>query len=131
MRQDAPDARTLRSRHLQPSTDNRSSSRYAVAMRVTLSRSGGVAGLLPPPVTVDTAALPRAVAARMKELVASADFFNLPRTLAAQTRQPDRLQFTVRIAEDDGSEHTVTCDEEVASAAFLELVRAVHKAARK
>ena len=100
-------------------------------MRLTLTRSGGFAGLLPPPVTLDTAALPGNVAKRIEGLVASAGFFNLPRTLAAPTRQPDRLQFTVRIVNDDGQEHTVTCDEEVAPEPFLELVRAVQKAARK
>jgi hypothetical protein len=100
-------------------------------MRLTLTRSGGFAGLLPPPVTLDTAALPRAAAKRIEELVASSDFFNLPHTMAAPTRQPDRLQFTVRIVKDDGQEHTVTCDEEAASEPFLELVRAVQKATRK
>ena len=100
-------------------------------MRITLTRSGGFAGILPPPVTLDTAALPRGVARHIEELVASADFFNLPDTLAAPTRQPDRLQFTVRIVKDDGQEHTVTCDEEAASEPFLELVRAVQKATRK
>src|ERR1041385_8788908 len=100
-------------------------------MRVTLSRSGGFAGILPPPITLDTAALPRTVSRRLEELIASVDFFNLPRTLATPTRQADRLQFTVCIAKDEGREHTVTCDEEAAPAAFLELVRAVQKTARK
>jgi len=100
-------------------------------MRITLTRSGGFAGILPPPVTFDTATLPGGVARRIEELAASADFFNLPRTLAAPTPQPDRMQFTVRIVNDDGREHTVTCDEEVASEPFLELVRTVQKATRK
>jgi hypothetical protein len=100
-------------------------------MRITLTRSGGFAGILPPPVTIDTAALTRGVARRIEELVASAGFFNLPRTLAAPTRQPDRLQYTVRIVNDDGQEHTVTCDEEAASEPLLELVRTVQKATRK
>jgi len=42
--------------------------------------------------------------------------------LAAPTCQPDRLQFTVRVANDDGREHTVNCDKEAASEALLELV---------
>jgi hypothetical protein len=99
-------------------------------MRLTLTRSGGFAGLLPPPVTVDTAALPRATAERLEELVVQANFANLPPMLAAPTRQPDRLQFSLRVAQDDGRAHTVTCDEEVAPESFLELVRAVQKAAR-
>ena len=100
-------------------------------MRLTLTRSGGFAGVLPPPVTLDTGALPGPVARRIVELVASADFFNLPHTLAAPVRQPDRFQFTIRIANDDGREYTVTCDEEVASEPLLELVRVVQKATRK
>ena len=81
--------------------------------------------------TVDTDTLPRATAKRLEELVALADFFNLPGTLTAACRQPDRLQFTLRIAHDDGRDHTVTCDEEAAPGPFLELVRAVQKATRK
>ncbi len=100
-------------------------------MRLTLTRSGGFAGLLPPPVTLDTAALPSAVASQIEGLVTSSGFFALPRTLAASTRQPDRLQFTMCIVHDDGQEHTVTCDEEVAPELFLELVRTVQKATRK
>ncbi len=100
-------------------------------MRLTLTRSGGFTGLLPPPVTFDTADLPRAVATRIEGLVDAAGFFNLPHTLSAPTRQPDRLQFKVRIVDDDGREHTVICDEEAASEPFLELVRAVQKAIRK
>jgi hypothetical protein len=100
-------------------------------MRLTLSRSGGFAGLLPPPVTLDTAALSRAAAKRVEQLVAAADFFNLPNRLAAPKRQPDRLQFTLMITTDDGREHTVVGDEEAASESFLELVRIVRKATRK
>jgi len=100
-------------------------------MRVTLNRSGGFAGILPPPVTLDTTALPSGVARQIAQLVASTGFFDLPSSLAAPTRQPDRLQFTVRIVNDNGQEHTVTCDEEVAPESFFELVRAVQQAARK
>ena len=37
-------------------------------MRLTLIRSGGFAGSLPPPLTLDTGALPRAVASRIEKL---------------------------------------------------------------
>ena len=100
-------------------------------MQLTLTRSGGFAGLLPPPVTLDTAALPCPAAEQIEGLVAAAGFFNLPQTMAAPTRQPDRLQFTLRIVDDDGREHTVTSDEEAASEPFLELVRTLQKATRK
>jgi hypothetical protein len=100
-------------------------------MRLTLTRSGGFAGLLPPPVTVDTADLPRAAAKQIEEMVGSTGFFNLPHTLAAAKRQPDRMQFTVHVVNDDGLEHTVTCDEEATPEPLLELVQTVRKAARK
>ena len=100
-------------------------------MQITLTRSGGFAGLLPPPVTIDTATLPRAVAKQIEGLVASADFFSLPHAMTAPIRQPDRLQFTLRIVNDDGQEHAVTGDEEAASQPFFELVRTVQNAARK
>ena len=94
-------------------------------------RSGGFAGIRPPPLTLDTATLPRAVARPIEDLVVSADFFTLPSTLTTPTRQPDRFRFTVTISNDDGAQHTVTCDEEAAPEPFIELVRAVQKAARK
>jgi len=100
-------------------------------MRVTLSRSGGFAGIVPPPVTLDTAALPTGIARQIAQLVASTGFFDLPNRLAAPARQPDRFQFTVRIVNDDDQEHTVICDEEAAPEHFIELVRAVQQAVRK
>ena len=100
-------------------------------MRVTLTRSGGLAGLLPPPQTLDTATLPRPLARRIEELVATVDFFNLPHTLAAPSRQPDRFQFTLSITGNAGQEHTVTCDEEAASEPFRELIHALQKAASR
>ena len=98
-------------------------------MRLTLIRRGGFAGILPPPTTLDTSALPSGAAERIEQLVASADFFSLPPSLAAPARQPDRFQFTLCIAGDDGRKHTVTCDEEAAPEPFLELIRALQKAA--
>jgi hypothetical protein len=100
-------------------------------MRVTLSRCGGFAGILPPPVTIDTATLPGAEARRIAEWVASADFFNLPSSLTAPARQPDRLQYTICVLDDNDRTHTVVCDEEAAPAELLNLVRLVQKAARR
>ena len=99
-------------------------------MRLTLTRSGGLAGVLPRPVALDTATLPRAVARRLEKLVATVDFFNLPPRMAARTRQPDRWQFTLSIISNEGREHTVTCDEEAATEPLLELIRAVQQATR-
>jgi hypothetical protein len=104
---------------------------HDLIMRITLTRSGGFAGIRPPPLTLDTTALPRAVAGHIEDLVAAADFFNLPRTLTTPTPQPDRLQFMLTISNDGGAQHTVTCDEEAAPEPFMDLVRAVPKAARK
>ena len=100
-------------------------------MRVTLSRCGGFAEILPPPVTIDTATLPEPEARRIEECIDSADFFHLPSSLAAPARQPDRLQYTVCVADDNDRTHTVVCDEEAAPAQLLNLVRLLRKAARK
>jgi hypothetical protein len=94
-------------------------------MRLKLARTGGFAGLRPPPVEVDTAKLPPKVARRVESLVASASFFELPERLPAPKPQPDRFQYSLQIAHEDGREHAVTCDEEAASNELRELLYAV------
>ncbi|MEW6304784.1 MAG: protealysin inhibitor emfourin [Verrucomicrobiota bacterium] len=94
-------------------------------MRITVTRSGGFAGMMPPPVTIDTAALPADTARRLEEL--AADFFALPQSLGAPARQADRFQYTIRVVHDNGREHTVTCNEDGAPEDVLEMVRLVQK----
>lgn len=100
-------------------------------MRLILKRSGGFAGILPPPLTLDTNSLRPAAARSIERLIASCDFFNLPPELAAPSPQPDRFQFTLTVTHEDGREHTVKCDEEAADKSFLELIRLVQRTSEK
>jgi hypothetical protein len=94
-------------------------------MRLKLTRTGGFAGIRPPPVEVDTAKLPPRLARRVEALVAGANFFELPDTLSAPKRQPDRFRYSLQIAHEDGREHAVTCDEEAAGGELRDLLDAV------
>ena len=94
-------------------------------MRLKLTRTGGFAGIKLPPVEVDTAKLPPKVARRVESLVAGANFFELPKTLSVKKPQPDRFQYSLQIAREDGREHCVTCDEEAAGSELRDLLYTV------
>ncbi len=79
-------------------------------MRITFTRSGGVAGLLLT-ATVDTDQLAAPEAARVRELVENAGYFKLPARIRSRQRQPDRFQYDLTI-EDGSRQRTVTIDEE-------------------
>jgi hypothetical protein len=100
-------------------------------MRLKLTRTGGFAGICPPPVEVDTASLSNNDAQRLESLVAAAKFFDLPKTLKAARAQPDRFQYSLKILLPDGREHTVTCDEEAAGPELRELLYAAQNLKRK
>ena len=89
-------------------------------MRITFSRSGGLAGLrLQTTVREDDFSAPQA--ARLRRLVDAADCFRLPQQLAADRKQPDRFQYELTV-EDGGRRHTITIDEEAASPALQKLL---------
>lgn len=94
-------------------------------MRLKLTRTGGFAGITPPPVEVDTDMLSKKDAQYIESLVTGAKFFQLPQTLKAARPQPDRFQYSLHITDDDGRDHAVTCDEEAAPAELRELFHAV------
>ena len=100
-------------------------------MRFKLTRTGGFAGITPPPVEVDTATLPQKEAQRLEALVAGANFFDLPETLPAARPQPDRFQYSLKVAHDDGRKHAITCDEAAASEPLRQLLQAVQNLKRK
>jgi hypothetical protein len=58
----------------------------------------------------DTEKLPPEDAQRLKQLVDSANFFQLPETIANPKPQPDRFQYTLTV-EDGNRSHTVTIPE--------------------
>lgn len=92
---------------------------------LTLSRSGGVAGIRPPPKVLDTAVLPTASVKRIEELLASADFFSLPTELPSRSSGIDALQHTLTIEHASGRKHAVTFAEADAGEALRELKRLV------
>jgi len=96
-----------------------------------LIRTGGFAGLTPPPVEVDTAALPQKTAQHVELLVAGAKFFELPDTLKAVKPQPDCFQYSLKIVCADGRQHAIHCDEAAASEPLRELFYAVQNLKRK
>ncbi len=100
-------------------------------MRLKLTRTGGFAGITPPPVEVDTAALSKKDAQHVESLVAGANFFDLPKTLKAAKPQPDRFQYSLKIAHEDGRNHAITCDEEAVSEPLRQLFQAVQNLKRK
>jgi len=80
-------------------------------MKVTVKRSGGFAGLIRPPVQVDTSLLPRNHAAAVEAAVRSLDFMSLPELLPAAKNQADRFQYQVTV-DDAGASHTITAGED-------------------
>lgn len=78
-------------------------------MRITYIRSGGFAGVQLR-ATVDEDALSPREAARFRSLVEGADWSRLPERLAAETKQPDRLQHELTFAA-GGQSRTVRIDE--------------------
>jgi hypothetical protein len=100
-------------------------------MRLKLTRTGGFAGITPPPMEVDTATLAKPEAQRVEALVAGAKFFDLPKKLKAAQAQPDRFQYSLSVSHPDGRTHAIDCDEEAAPPELRELLYAVQKMRRK
>jgi hypothetical protein len=95
-------------------------------MRLTLTRSGGFAGLIRPPVTLDTSTLTAAEARKIESLLESARFFQLPSVNAAPA-QPDRFQFTLTVEQPDGARHSATFGEQDASQDLQEIIQRIQK----
>jgi hypothetical protein len=78
-------------------------------MKIEFRQSGGVAGIVRPTKTIDTATLPAAEADHLHSLVSAADFFQLPDSFPRGTRW-DPFSYIVTI-EKDGQSHTVQAQE--------------------
>jgi hypothetical protein len=94
-------------------------------MRLILSRSGGVAGMVRRPLEIDTSSLPAAEASRIRNLVASAGFFELPDDLDGGQGSPDAFGYELTVVDDDGTEHAVSFAMHGAPTALRDLVTAV------
>ncbi len=94
-------------------------------MRITVSRTGGFAGIRPPPIVLDTATLAGAAKKRVEQLVDACGFFALPATLSASEKSADQFLHHITIAGDDGREHSVTLHADAASAPLRDLLHLV------
>ncbi len=98
-------------------------------MRITVSRTGGFAGIRPPPIVLDTATLTAAAKKRVEKLVTACSFFDLPATLTASGKSADQFLHHITIVGDDGREHTVTLHAEAASEPLRDLMHLVRSGA--
>jgi hypothetical protein len=90
-------------------------------MIINVRRSGGYAGLSEEVLSLDTGRLDDSKARRVEQLLADADFFNLPAD-AAEEAGMDTFRYEMN-ASDDGRRHTVSFSEGNPKAApLLELV---------
>jgi hypothetical protein len=103
-------------------TKARSPPKPARKMRLALSVDGGLGSFpgLRRPVTVDSARLPPAQAARLCALVDAADFFDV-RVPAPAVPAPDARTYTVEI-EEGPRRRTLSLTEPIADAALRDLV---------
>jgi Emfourin len=99
-------------------------------MRITFTRTGGLAGLVRPPVTLDTTRLSRAECGRWEARVRAAGFFELPAVIRPASPQPDRFHYTLTIEHEDGRAHTVAASEEVLPRPLGALIEALQEFAR-
>jgi hypothetical protein len=97
-------------------------------MRITFTRTGGLAGLVRPPVTLDTSKMKRADSARWEKRVHG--FFDLPAALPSPKRQPDRFHYTITVEHDDGRSHTIKASEETLPKPLFTLIEALQDFAR-
>jgi hypothetical protein len=98
-------------------------------MRITVSRTGGFAGIRPPPIVLDTATLAGAAKKRVEQLVTACDFFDLPATLTASEKSADQFLHHITIADDGGREHSVTLHADAASEPLRDLIHLVRSGA--
>ena len=94
-------------------------------MRMTVSRTGGFAGLRPPPVVLDTATLADAAKKRVEQLVVACGFFDLPATPTGAGKSADQFLHRLTIAHDDGREHTVEFTADAVSGSLRDLLHLV------
>ncbi|MBF2013924.1 MAG: hypothetical protein IGS23_01665 [Rivularia sp. T60_A2020_040] len=79
-------------------------------MLISLERSGGFTGI-GKVITIDTSKIPQNQAEQLPILLESANFFNLPAYIAADsTPNRDRFQYTITV-EDKNKQHSVTVSE--------------------
>jgi hypothetical protein len=98
-------------------------------MRLELTRSGGVAGLVRPIAIVDTSVLPPERARELERLLQAARFWELPSDITPEQPRPDTFSYELSV-HDGTREHAVAFDARSGSPELHELLAAVRAAAR-
>jgi hypothetical protein len=92
-------------------------------IRITLTRSGGFAGMAQRTVELDSADLPPELARELEQRLAAASFFELPGTVGT-TETPDAFRYELTV-DARGRRHTVVAGDASAPEPLLELIRFV------
>jgi hypothetical protein len=95
-------------------------------MRIDFQQSGGVAAIARPPVVIDTAGMDRQQAQKWHDLVAAADFFNLPPTFPPGPGG-DAFSYRITVGQ-DGRRHTIHTRRGVGPAALDALIEHLRQA---
>lgn len=90
-------------------------------MKISLERHGGFAGIRLA-TQMDTASMDPGEAHQVQEMVAAADFFNLPAVLLPSKPRPDEFQYTLTVETGD-RHHTVKVSESAAPPALQKLLQ--------
>lgn len=90
-------------------------------MKIYFERSGGLMGRLVTG-TVDTGSLPPEEAKVLREMVAAADFFELPESTKSASEGYDQFQYKL-VVEDEDVRHTVETTDMAAPDALRPLLR--------
>jgi hypothetical protein len=98
-------------------------------VRVKVKREGGFTGV-PLSGEFDSESLSQGEAQTLRGLIDSADFFNLPASVAGGTRGADRFQYVVTIETED-KQHTVRTTDTAGSEALHDLVDHLMKMTRR
>ncbi len=96
-------------------------------MRISLVRSGGVAGMRLE-ATVDTSVLDKDTAERFHSLVQAADLPRLSEPTIRVKSEPDRFRYTLTV-DDEGRQHSITFEERRIPEAVQPLIEAVWEGA--
>ncbi len=98
-------------------------------MRIDFLRTGGFAGIRLQ-ATIQTETLPTAEAAELRELVAAADFFRLPRTAPGSGSTADQFTYRITVVDSLLHRHTVQTTDAAAPPSLQPLIQRLTQLAR-
>jgi hypothetical protein len=98
-------------------------------MKISFERHGGFTGIRLA-TQIDTETMEPGEAHQVQEMVAAADFFNLPAVILPSKPGPDEFQYIVTVEMGD-RQHTVTVSDRAAPPALQELLQFLTRMAKK